>query len=115
MFEGRFDKVLSEAERIYRVHEKNKGDSWKELPIDALAGGIKEEFKEWYGKWQDTLKGLRDNRKEEAREAEEDQFYEVVDLINTCLMYGERLRRNMRKKDGMYSTVPREHIKEYQK
>ena len=92
MFEDNFGKVLGEAERIYNMHKKNKGDTWKEMPIDALAGGIKEEYEEWYVKWQHTLKGLRDNKKEEAREAEDDQFFEILDIINSCLMYGERLR-----------------------
>jgi len=105
MFDNNFNKMLNEAERIYKMHKRKKGETWKEMPIDALAGGIKEEYEEWYVKWQHTLKGLRDNKKEEAREAEEDQFFEILDLINSCLIYGERLRSKMKSRRNGKSEI----------
>ena len=98
MFDNNFDKVLGEADRIFQLHKWKKGESWKDMPIDALAGGVKEEYEEWMEKWHLTLKGLRDNKKEEAKEAEDDQFFEILDIINYCLMYAERLRVKMVKR-----------------
>ena len=105
MFDNNFDKVLGKADMIFQLHNRKKGETWKEMPIDALASGIKEEYEEWMEKWHLTLKGLRDNKKEDAKDAEEDQFFEILDMINSCLMYAERLRMRMEKRKKSESKV----------
>ena len=101
MFDKNFNKVLEKADYIYGRHKKNKGDSWRTLPIDSHADGVREEYEEWHDEYRKTLKALRNNDKLQAREFEENQFYELIDLMNRCMMYAEVIRLRMEaRKDG---------------
>src|SRR3990167_6862443 len=100
MFDNNFEKVLEEADRIYQMHKRTKGDSWKGLPIDSHADGVREEYEEWMEEYRKTLKALRHNDKAQAREFEEDQFYELIDLINRSLMYAEIIRMRREGRNG---------------
>ena len=93
MFENNFDKVLADADNLWMVHKKRKGDSWKSMSFDVIANLVKEEYHEWRGRYRDTLKAVSDNRFEEEGEFEEMQYQELLDLINVCLIAAEKLRK----------------------
>ena len=98
MFDNNFNKILEKADYIYGCHKKKKGNLWRELPIDSHADGIREEYEEWYEEYRKTLKALRNNDKTQAREFEENQYYELIDLMNRCMMYAEVIRLRMEKR-----------------
>lgn len=93
MFDGNFDKVLKEADRIWHIHKKNKGDSWKEFSFDVIANSVKEEYHEFRTAYREGLKSILDNDIEKEAEYEQIQFEELLDLINVCLIAAEKLRR----------------------
>lgn len=43
-----FTKELKRCKRIFKKHNKTKGDSWKTCNIKILQEKLIEEFNEWY-------------------------------------------------------------------
>lgn len=99
MFEGNFDKVLEDCDNLWRVHKKNKGDSWKRMDFDVIANLVKEEYHEWRENYRNTLKSVSDNNFKMVIDYEEMQYQELLDLINVCMIAAEKLRTAQRIED----------------
>lgn len=61
-----------EMERVLKLHDKNKGDSWKTCDVMYLDNRLKQEYREW------DLTPKCDNK-------------ELVDVANMCMMIWNRL------------------------
>ena len=98
MFESNFDKVLEDCDNLWKIHKKNKGDSWRRMGFAVIANLVKEEYHEWRNNYRNTLKAIADNESDKEIEYEEEQYQELLDLINVCLIAAEKLRMEDDKK-----------------
>ena len=92
MFENNFDKVLEDCNKLWMIHKRGKGDSWKRMGFDVIANLVKEEYHEWRGQYRNALKSIADNELSKAMDYEEEEYQELLDLINVCLIAAEKLR-----------------------
>lgn len=67
--------VLDEAYEVYESHREEKGDSWKDMPIEELRGLVCKEYFEWSGTADDGM----------------DEYHETIDLILAAMMLADRL------------------------
>jgi len=93
MFENNFDKVLEDCDKLWMIHKRNKGDSWKSMNFDVIANLVKEEYHEWRGEYRNALKAIADNELGKAMDYEAEEYQELLDLINVCMIAAEKLRR----------------------
>lgn len=68
--------VYLEAIRKYRFKKKEYGTSWQDMNLKNLRHRIGDEFGEW----------------DECDD--KDEFGEIIDIINCCMMVGARLLQN---------------------
>ncbi len=67
--------VLDEAYRIYESHRDEKGDSWKNMPLDELRSLVAKEYCEWSSTAGNTIF----------------EYHETIDLILSAMMLADRL------------------------
>ena len=74
-FSELFKFPLSEMARVYKMHRKNKGDSWKAMSPETLRDLLKKEMVEFWSAENDSKK----------------EYDELIDLLNVSFMLMKRL------------------------
>jgi len=77
IFREQFELQFHELAMLYNIHREQKGDSWKEMPLDAAIGSLSEEIEEFWRECPDGLEGM---------------YGEVKDIILVALMVANRLK-----------------------
>lgn len=75
LYDGNFDDILKEANEVYQGHKPKKGESWKTCDLQFLRNKLSEEVVE-------ALEEGGDN----------DEYGELLDIINISLMLAKRLK-----------------------
>lgn len=70
-----FDQVLTDALKVYESHRAVKNESWRTIKMGYLAAKLSVE-------WNEFIKS----------ETIDQDYKEILDMINVALMLGERLR-----------------------
>lgn len=74
--EERFNKVLEDADTLFKIHSKEKGDSWKRIKIEDLEKGIFKDIEEF-----------------KASKTPAQKYHELLDIINWSLMTAARIKQ----------------------
>lgn len=72
-----FAQALADAKQVYDYHAIKKGDGWKDCSIKFLFGKLTEEYEEFM----------------ESTPKSEEEYREVLDIVNVALMLAARLRK----------------------
>lgn len=76
IYDTNFDDVLADADAIYQKHKAKKGEGWKDCDIDFLKREkLPEEYEEFW-----------------KAESRQEQYKELLDIINVALMLAKRLK-----------------------
>lgn len=77
LFDGSFDDVLKDADKVYQSHKPKKGESWKTVDVQYLRNRLSEEIVEALKEGGDI-----------------DEYSELLDTINLALMLARRVKRD---------------------
>lgn len=90
IFDNHFDNVLMDCNYVYLMHKGYKGETWKKLSLYRLRGLVLKEIDEY----------ITENKLE-------NQYKELLDLINVCLMLATRIRPKSEFEIGMSKLIDR--------